>query len=184
MLALYIHGYFILCLTGIIHVLNYTKDVVGSKVIFINSLYDSNDDDHMAIADHRKIKNVFGTMDDFGLLRNITKEKKGIFEEWMVIIPPSLKEFSASWNLYNWASYLCLSFKNPKSQQFSWICKLMHCYSQSVPIFTNTSSNAYTYIIQALYACIIHIYTKYRCILWWLLSWYHIEVSSMIFGYV
>ena len=55
--------------------------LVGSRVIFINSLYDSNDDDHMAIADHRKIKHVFGTMDDFGLLRNITKEKKGIFEE-------------------------------------------------------------------------------------------------------
>ena len=79
--ALYIHGYFILCLTGIIDVLNYTKDVVGSKVIFINSLYDSNDDDHMAIADHRKIKNVFGTMDDFDLLRNITKEKKGILPQ-------------------------------------------------------------------------------------------------------
>nr|XP_022292390.1 neutral and basic amino acid transport protein rBAT-like [Crassostrea virginica] len=39
-------------------------------------MYDSNDDDHMAIADHMRIKNVFGTMDDFDLLRNITKEKK------------------------------------------------------------------------------------------------------------
>ena len=88
----------ILWLTGIIDVLNYIKDVAGSRVIFINSFYDSNDDDHMAIADHRKIKHVFGTMDDFDLLRNITKEKKGIFEELMVIIPPSLKEFWASWN--------------------------------------------------------------------------------------
>ena len=86
--ALCIHGYIILCLTGITDVLNYIKDVVGSRVIFINSFFDSNDDDHMAIADHTKIQNVFGTMNDFDLLRNITKEKKGIFEEWMVIIPP------------------------------------------------------------------------------------------------
>ena len=95
---MYIHGYIILFLTGIIDVLNYTKDVVGSRVIFINSFFDSNDDDHMAIADHTKIKIVFGTMDDFDLLRNITKEKKGIFEEWMIIIPPYLREFSAFWN--------------------------------------------------------------------------------------
>ena len=71
----------IFCFTGIVDVLKYIKDVVGSKVIFINSLYVSNDDDHMAIADHRKIKNVFGTMDDFDLLRNITKEKKGILPQ-------------------------------------------------------------------------------------------------------
>ena len=52
--AMYIHGYIILCLTGIINVLNYIKDVVGSRVIFVNSIFDSNDDDHMAIADHMK----------------------------------------------------------------------------------------------------------------------------------
>ena len=78
---MYIHGYIILCLTGIIDVLNYIKDVVGSRVIFINSLYDCNDDDHMAIADHMRIKKLVGIMDDFDLFRNITKEKKGIFEE-------------------------------------------------------------------------------------------------------
>ena len=84
-------------MTGIIDVLNYIKDVVGSRVIFINSFFDSNDDDHMAIADHMRIKNVFGTMDDFDLLRNITKKEKGICGECRFIITPSFQiKFSVS----------------------------------------------------------------------------------------
>eukprot|EP00105_Crassostrea_gigas_P015776 XP_011432888.1 PREDICTED: neutral and basic amino acid transport protein rBAT [Crassostrea gigas] len=60
-------------ITGIQARLDYLKDVVGSKALYINSLYES-DDDRMAIVDHKKIDSVFGTMADFDALRKATKK--------------------------------------------------------------------------------------------------------------
>ncbi|XP_052701362.1 neutral and basic amino acid transport protein rBAT-like [Crassostrea angulata] len=61
-------------ITGIQARLDYLKDVVGSKALYINSLYESDDDDRMAIVDHKKIDSVFGTMADFDTLRKATKK--------------------------------------------------------------------------------------------------------------
>lgn len=60
--------------TGIKTRLNYIEDA-GSKIIYIPSMYESNDDDHMAIVHHKKIDSVIGTMDEFDMLRNATKNK-------------------------------------------------------------------------------------------------------------
>lgn len=54
--------------------LNYLKDVVGSKALYITSMYESDDDDRMAIVNHVKIDPVFGTMADFDELRRATKK--------------------------------------------------------------------------------------------------------------
>lgn len=64
--------------TGIQARLDYLKDVVGSKALYINSLYESDDDDRMAIVDHQKIDPVFGTMADFNALRKATKKMESM----------------------------------------------------------------------------------------------------------
>lgn len=64
--------------TGIQARLNYLKDVVGSKALYINSMYESDDDDRMAIVNHVKIDPVFGTMADLDELRRATKKMESM----------------------------------------------------------------------------------------------------------
>lgn len=74
--------------TGIQARLNYLKDVVGSKALYITSMYESDDDDRMAIVNHVKIDPVFGTMADFDELRRATKKMESMsnlhfFSTWI-----------------------------------------------------------------------------------------------------
>ncbi|XP_065944784.1 amino acid transporter heavy chain SLC3A1-like [Magallana gigas] len=62
-------------LKGILACLDYLKDI-GSKVLYINSIYESNDEDHKAIVNHTKIDEIYGSMEDFVELRKVTKEMK------------------------------------------------------------------------------------------------------------
>lgn len=64
-------------LTGVVDRLKYVRDV-GCKILYINSMYESNDDDHMVVVDHRKIASVLGTMNDFNILLKFTKEMKSM----------------------------------------------------------------------------------------------------------
>ncbi|XP_011432888.3 amino acid transporter heavy chain SLC3A1 [Magallana gigas] len=100
-------------ITGIQARLDYLKDVVGSKALYINSLYESDDDDRMAIVDHQKIDPVFGTMADFNALRKATKKMEmrlimdfipnhcGKMNEWFK--KSQMKE-GVYTNYYIWAS--------------------------------------------------------------------------------
>lgn len=62
-------------INGIKACLDYLKDI-GSRSLYINSLYESNDNDHMAVVDHKIIDHVYGTMRDFDQLIQDTKNKK------------------------------------------------------------------------------------------------------------
>lgn len=62
---------------GILARLDYLKDI-GSKVLYINSIYESNDEDHTAIVNHTKIDEIYGSMEDFVELRKVTKEMKSM----------------------------------------------------------------------------------------------------------
>ncbi|XP_052699842.1 neutral and basic amino acid transport protein rBAT-like [Crassostrea angulata] len=62
-------------LKGILARLDYLKDI-GSKVLYINSIYESNGEDHKAIVNHTKIDEIYGSMEDFVELRKVTKEMK------------------------------------------------------------------------------------------------------------
>lgn len=62
---------------GILARLDYLKDI-GSKVLYINSIYESNDEDHKAIVNHTKIDEIYGSMEDFVELRKVTKEMKSM----------------------------------------------------------------------------------------------------------
>lgn len=64
-------------LKGILARLDYLKDI-GSKVLYINSIYESNDEDHKAIVNHTKIDEIYGSMEDFVELRKVTKEMKSM----------------------------------------------------------------------------------------------------------
>lgn len=57
--------------------LDYLKDI-GSRTLYINSLYESNDDDHMAVVDHKTIDSVYGTMGDFDQLIQDTKNNNSM----------------------------------------------------------------------------------------------------------
>lgn len=62
--------------SGVLARLNYLKDDVGSSTIYIMSIYESNDDDHLAVVDHTIIDFVYGNMEDFErLLRDLRKMK-------------------------------------------------------------------------------------------------------------
>lgn len=56
----------------------YLKNDVESMVLYITSMYESNDDDHMAVLDHKTIDSVFGTMSNFDQLIQDTKNKKSM----------------------------------------------------------------------------------------------------------
>lgn len=57
--------------------MDYLKDI-GSRTLYINSLYESNDDDHMAVVDHKTIDSVYGTMGDFDQLIQDTKNNNSM----------------------------------------------------------------------------------------------------------
>eukprot|EP00105_Crassostrea_gigas_P016984 XP_011434583.1 PREDICTED: neutral and basic amino acid transport protein rBAT [Crassostrea gigas] len=59
---------------GIQDRLKYLKDVAKSKILYINSLYESKDEDRLAITSHVRIDPLFGTMEDFDMLRKVTKK--------------------------------------------------------------------------------------------------------------
>lgn len=63
-------------INGIAARLYYLKNDVESMVLYITSMYESNDDDHMAVLDHKTIDSVFGTMSNFDQLIQDTKNKK------------------------------------------------------------------------------------------------------------
>lgn len=88
------------CLTGIRKRLNYIKTVVKSNILYINSMYESNDDDHMTLVDQRKIAPVFGTMDDFDMLLKDTQKMASMYGN-MTFLNEILKIFCRMWNLIN-----------------------------------------------------------------------------------
>ncbi|XP_048735129.1 neutral and basic amino acid transport protein rBAT-like [Ostrea edulis] len=55
--------------------LDYLKKI-GNKVLYINSIYESDDDDNYAVVDHKKVDTLFGTMGDFDQLRKASKKKE------------------------------------------------------------------------------------------------------------
>lgn len=57
--------------------MDYLKGV-ESRALYINSLYESNDNDHMAVMDHKTIDSVYGTMDDFDQLIQDTKNNNSM----------------------------------------------------------------------------------------------------------
>lgn len=57
--------------------MDYPQDI-GSRTLYINSLFKSNDDDHMAVVDHKTIDSVYGTMDDFDQLIQDTKNNNSM----------------------------------------------------------------------------------------------------------
>ena len=76
--------YIVCFLTGVVDRLKYVRDV-GCKILYINSMYESNDDDHMVVVDHRKIASVLGTMNDFNILLKFTKEMKSMWH-WITAL--------------------------------------------------------------------------------------------------
>ena len=64
--------------TGILDRLNYIVDV-GSKTIYIYSMYESNDNDHNVVVNQTKIDSKLGTMDDFDMLLSKLQEKKSMY---------------------------------------------------------------------------------------------------------
>lgn len=48
--------------------LNFVKCDVQCKILYINSMYESNDDDHMVVVNHTNVDPLFGTMEDFNNL--------------------------------------------------------------------------------------------------------------------
>ncbi|XP_062617581.1 amino acid transporter heavy chain SLC3A1-like [Saccostrea cucullata] len=61
-------------INGIASRLNYLKDDVGSKALYINSMYESDDNSRMAVVNHKSLDSVLGTMADFDRLRKTTKK--------------------------------------------------------------------------------------------------------------
>ncbi|XP_061173609.1 amino acid transporter heavy chain SLC3A1-like [Saccostrea echinata] len=59
---------------GIASRLSYLKEDVGSKALYINSMYESDDNEHMAVVNHKSLDSVLGTMGDFDQLRKTTKK--------------------------------------------------------------------------------------------------------------
>ncbi|XP_078311711.1 amino acid transporter heavy chain SLC3A1-like [Crassostrea virginica] len=55
--------------------LKYLKDI-GNRILYINSMYQSNDEEHLALVDHTKIASLFGTMEDFEDLRKEIKKRE------------------------------------------------------------------------------------------------------------
>mmetsp|Transcript_28313 Transcript_28313/g.45677 ORF Transcript_28313/g.45677 Transcript_28313/m.45677 type:complete len:623 (+) Transcript_28313:87-1955(+) len=98
---------------GIQERLSYLKDVVGSKALYINSLFESSDVDHMAVVNHMNIDPLFGTMGDFDMLRKVTKKMEmhlimdfipnqtGNKSEWFM---KSQKKEGKYTDYYTWAS--------------------------------------------------------------------------------
>ena len=64
--------------TGILDRLNYIVDV-GSKTIYIYSMYESNDNDNNIVVNHTKIASMLGTMDDFDMFLSKLQEKKSMY---------------------------------------------------------------------------------------------------------
>ncbi|XP_062599888.1 amino acid transporter heavy chain SLC3A1-like [Saccostrea cucullata] len=60
---------------GITARVNYFLEL-KSNVLYINSIYRSDDNDHMAVVDHKSIDSALGTMEDFDQLRKVTKKKQ------------------------------------------------------------------------------------------------------------
>lgn len=71
-------------INGVLARLNYLKDDVGSSTIYIMSIYESNDDDHLAVVDHTIIDFVYGNMEDFErLLRDLRKMKMNVILDFI-----------------------------------------------------------------------------------------------------
>lgn len=75
----------LLVFTGIKGRLSYIKDDLQCKIIYINSMYKSNDNDRIAVVDHRTLMSVFGTMEDFESLQKFSKKMKGMLEHLLFI---------------------------------------------------------------------------------------------------
>ena len=48
-------------------------------------MYQSNDEEHLALVDHTKIASLFGTMEDFDELRNQTEQMESMCADWWFI---------------------------------------------------------------------------------------------------
>lgn len=60
--------------------LKYLKDI-GNRILYINSMYQSNDEEHLALVDHTKIASLFGTMEDFEDLSKEIKKRESMCED-------------------------------------------------------------------------------------------------------
>lgn len=78
--------------------LDYLKKI-GNKVLYINSIYESDDDDNYAVVDHKKVDTLFGTMGDFDQLRKASKKKESMFHQTDLRYPNHLLENVSSQNL-------------------------------------------------------------------------------------
>lgn len=65
------------------YIKDYTKGV-GSKILYINSMYKSNDDDHMVVEDHKELDSLFGTMDDFDNFLKVTKQNESMYKYYLL----------------------------------------------------------------------------------------------------
>lgn len=66
--------------------LKYLKDV-GNIILYINSMYQSNDEEHLALVDHTKIASLFGTMEDFEELRKEIKKRESMCaNRWFIFL--------------------------------------------------------------------------------------------------
>ena len=77
--------YFLRYFSGIQLQLKYIRDVVDNRILYINSMYQSNDEEHLALVDHTKIASLFGTMEDFDELRNQTEQMESMCADWWFI---------------------------------------------------------------------------------------------------
>ena len=75
--------------------MTYVEDV-GTKIIYLNSFYESNDDDHMTLVNHTKIASVLGSIDDFKMLCNDTQRMESMLKNCQVLKTNHTKKFSYS----------------------------------------------------------------------------------------
>ena len=60
--------------------MNYIKKDTGSKILYLNSIYESDDREHgTALVDHKKIASLLGTETDFEDLRKETKKMESMY---------------------------------------------------------------------------------------------------------
>lgn len=83
-------------MTGIIAHLDYLKGV-ESRALYIISLYESNDNDHMAVMNHTTIDSVYGTMDDFDQLIQGTKNNNSMKYLKHYILSVQMDNFLHGW---------------------------------------------------------------------------------------
>ena len=71
--------YHLCYLLGIKDCLNYIEKDTRSKILYLNSIYESDDGEHgTTLVDHKKIASVLGTEKDFEELRKETKKMESM----------------------------------------------------------------------------------------------------------